>query len=272
MNRLAACAVISVLAHFGFARALELLPPEVAVSAPRVIEIQVVSLPPPPPPPVDPVPVVPPPVSPPPTPTPPLATTPPPAAIPSAHPHEAAPAPPQGHVAHVAAVASDTPVPEQPAVVTDTGPEQVFQGGDMSSSSTGGTGPPGSTGTGTGAGAGPATGPVTPGHGGGGHGDGPIAEYEATRMPLPQGRCFGKYTPEATAAGTEGTVVLDLVVGEDGHTKEIVATSKLPNGLTQSAIAALRECQFSPGEKDGKPVAVKIHGFKIRFVLQEAQQ
>jgi hypothetical protein len=44
----------------------------------------------------------------------------------------------------------------------------------------------------------------------------------------------------------------------------------LPNGLTEAAVAALRGCHFSPGEKDGKPVAVRVRGFKIRFVLAEA--
>jgi len=28
---------------------------------------------------------------------------------------------------------------------------------------------------------------------------------------------------------------------------------------------------FSPGEKDGKPVAVRLRGFKITFVLEEGR-
>jgi hypothetical protein len=47
-------------------------------------------------------------------------------------------------------------------------------------------------------------------------------------------------------------------------------TQKLGHGLDQAAIAALRACKFTPGETDGKRVAVKVHGFKIRFVLNEA--
>ena len=89
-------------------------------------------------------------------------------------------------------------------------------------------------------------------------------------MPLPQGRCFGKYTDEAREAGVEGTVVLDLIVGDDGRVRDVKVVEGLDHGLTQSAIAALRDCRFSPGEKDGTPVPVKIRGFKIHFVLQDA--
>jgi protein TonB len=96
-----------------------------------------------------------------------------------------------------------------------------------------------------------------------------VQAFEATKMPLPQGRCYGKYTDDARAAGVEGTVVLDIVVGEDGHVRDVQVAQGLGHGLDQAAIAALHACQFSPGEKDGKPVAVKIRGFKIRFVMQE---
>ena len=52
---------------------------------------------------------------------------------------------------------------------------------------------------------------------------------------------------------------------------ELTATTTLPNGLTASAIAALRDCTFSPGEKNGAPTAVRIRGFKVRFAIQESQ-
>jgi protein TonB len=97
----------------------------------------------------------------------------------------------------------------------------------------------------------------------------PVQAFEATKMPLPQGRCYGKYTDDARTAGIEGTVVLDLVVGDDGRVRELHVVQGLGHGLDEAAIAALRACVFSPGEKEGKPVAVKIRGFKIHFVLQE---
>ena len=39
----------------------------------------------------------------------------------------------------------------------------------------------------------------------------------------------------------------------------------------EAAVAALRACSFSPGERAGQPVAVRVRGFKIRFVLADAR-
>jgi TonB family protein len=99
----------------------------------------------------------------------------------------------------------------------------------------------------------------------------PVQAYEVTTMPLPQGRCSGRYTEEARKAGVEGTVVLDLVVGQDGRVREVRVVSGLDHGLTEAAIAAAKECRFSPGEKDGTPVPVRVRGFKIRFLLDGAE-
>ena len=90
-------------------------------------------------------------------------------------------------------------------------------------------------------------------------------------MPLPQGRCTGKYTDEAARRPTEGTVVLDLVVGEKGRARDIQVVSGLAHGLTEAAIAAIKGCRFDPGEKDGAAVPVRVRGFKIPFFLQEAE-
>jgi len=95
----------------------------------------------------------------------------------------------------------------------------------------------------------------------------PAAAHEVTKMPLPQGRCAGQYTDEARAAGVEGVVVLDLVVGPDGKARDIAVVEGLPHGLSEAAIAALTACRFAPGERSGERVAVRIRGFKIRFVL-----
>jgi protein TonB len=97
----------------------------------------------------------------------------------------------------------------------------------------------------------------------------PVPAYEVSVMPLPQGRCVGKYTDEARAAAVEGTVVLDLVVGENGRTRDIHVVSGLGHGLTEAAVQALKDCRFTPGEKGGVPVPVRLRGFKIRFLMQD---
>jgi TonB family protein len=90
-------------------------------------------------------------------------------------------------------------------------------------------------------------------------------------MPLPLGRCsgLGKYTTEARDAKVEGVVVLDLIVDEHGRARDIKVVEGLSHGLTEAAIAALAACPFTPGEKNGVPVPVRVRGFKIRFYLPE---
>jgi TonB family protein len=100
---------------------------------------------------------------------------------------------------------------------------------------------------------------------------GSAAPTKGSKVPLPINPCIGRYTPEARAAATEGVVVLDLVVDELGRTRDIAVVEGLPHGLNESAIAAVRECRFVPGEKDGRPVPVRIRGFKVRFLLQPMQ-
>jgi protein TonB len=147
-------------------------------------------------------------------------------------------------------------------VTAEAGDEPVF-GTTMESTSTAGTGPALPVGNtprpevGSGSAA-----PVK-------HVEAPVQAFEATKMPLPQGHCYGKYNDDALKAGIEGTVVLDLVVGDDGRVRDIKVVQGLGHGLDEAALTALRACQFSPGEKDGKPVAVRIRGFKITFVLPD---
>lgn len=106
---------------------------------------------------------------------------------------------------------------------------------------------------------------------GDGTGSGPVIEAPAaSKMPLPRGRCTGTYTDAAREAGIEGTVLLDLVVGANGRARDIMVVRGLDHGLSQAAIAAARACRFSPGQRDGHAVAVRVRSFKIRFLLRDA--
>jgi len=59
------------------------------------------------------------------------------------------------------------------------------------------------------------------------------------------------------------------VVDERGRTREITVVQGLGAGLTEAAKRALQSCAFTPGERDGKAVPVRIRSFKIRFRLRE---
>ena len=76
----------------------------------------------------------------------------------------------------------------------------------------------------------------------------------AVKQPRPD------YTAEATRLGISGTVVLEAVVQPDGSVGPIRVARSLDtlHGLDDAAIAALKQWEFSPGVKDGKPVAVLV--------------
>ena len=237
-KRLAICALGSVVAHFVFAESLSILPERAHVTIPQRIEIRVVAAPPPPPPPPPPAP----------EPEPPKPEV-----------HEA-PRPTPRAAATRAAKPVDTPLSTTTPTTTETTTAPVY-GFQMSSSSSAGPAvargntpqptPPASS-------PGPAK-PLAA----------PAAAVEVTKMPLPLGRCSGKYTDAAKAAGIEGTVVLDLIVDEQGRARDIQVTEALTHGLTEAAVAAVQSCKFTPGERAGQPVPVRVRGFKIRFFLQD---
>ena len=241
-RRLVICAVASLAGHVVLARGLDHLPANQAPPPPPVVvQVHVVEPPIPEPPPevAKPEPPKPEPVKP--------------------QVHER-PRPQTPAARHDTTPVDTPPVDQAPTTETTTTP--VF-GVTMESTSQGGTGPAMPVGntthaapTGT---PGVAVKPLAA----------PVAAVEVTRMPLPLGRCAGKYTDEARTAAIEGVVVLDLIVDEHGRARDITVVAGLPHGLTQAAVAALTACSFTPGEKNGQPVPVRVRGFKIRFLLQD---
>jgi protein TonB len=160
----------------------------------------------------------------------------------------------------------ESPPPDRPPVANN-GPAGPVFGVSMESTSQAGNGPSMPVGNSGGA-VGATDEEAEHGRGKGNGLMAPVPAYQLTTMPLPQGRCVGKYTEAAKRAAIEGTVILDLIVSETGRVRDIHVVSGLGQGLTEAAVAALKECHFSPGEKDGAPVAVRLRGFKIRFLLQ----
>jgi TonB family protein len=58
-------------------------------------------------------------------------------------------------------------------------------------------------------------------------------------------------------------------VGADGRVTEVRVVTGLGHGLTEKAIAAVKACRFSPGQRNGVPVPVRVPAFKYRFVLPD---
>jgi protein TonB len=243
-RQLAICALVSIAGHFAIAKALDRLPERRDLPPPQIVQVRVVEPPAPAP-----------------EPEPPKPPEPPKSEPPKPQVHER----PRAHAPEVKRDVTpvDTPPVDHPAATTDTTTTPVF-GVTMESTSQAGTGPAMPVGNTT------RPAPTSPGSTVKPLAE-PVAAVEVTRMPMPLGRCSGKYTDEARAASVEGVVVLDLVVDERGHARDITVVEGLPHGLTQAAIAALTACSFTPGEKDGKPVPVRVRRFKIRFLLAEGR-
>lgn len=245
--RLAACAALSIVGHLGLAELLDQLPAREVHAPPRPVQVRVIEPPP-----------APPPAPPPPEPPKPLEPPPPPPKLvherPRPHPAPR-PAP--------AETPTDTPPVTDPAPPeANPAPAPVF-GVSMSSVSSAGRGPTLPVGNTTRpAPSGPADARPLPA---------PAAAYEVTKLPMPQGRCTGAYTEAARAAAVEGVVILDLIVDETGRARDIAVVQGLGHGLTEAAVAALQQCRFTPGERAGAPVPVRVRGFKIRFLLDEAR-
>jgi TonB family protein len=66
------------------------------------------------------------------------------------------------------------------------------------------------------------------------------------------------YSDAARAAKYQGTVQLSIVVTIEGQATSIFVLKGAPFGLTTKAIEATRRWRFKPGQKDGKPVSVRV--------------
>lgn len=244
-TRLLVCAVVAVVGHLLLLRGVVHLPPQAEAARPVVVQV-LLKVPPPEP-----------------------EKPPEPEATPEAQPAHQAPARRRAmtEAPRRENPPKNPPPTERPATGTDTTTTPVF-GISMESTSSAGTGPalpvgntlqtkPGRTKA--------AAAEVKP------LAAAPVQAYEVTKMPLPVGQCTGKYTEEARQAGLEGTVILDIVVGEDGAVRDVKIVEGLAQGLNEAAVRAAKACRFTPGERDGKRVPVRVRRFKVRFALGEAE-
>jgi TonB family protein len=64
-----------------------------------------------------------------------------------------------------------------------------------------------------------------------------------------------EYSAEATRARVQSTVVLSIVVGEDGKARDVHVAQGAGFGLDEKAIEAMDKWRFNPGTHDGHPTA-----------------
>jgi TonB family protein len=101
---------------------------------------------------------------------------------------------------------------------------------------------------------------------GGGYGGGVFKVGGGVAAPVPLYKPEPEFTEEARRAKHQGTVMLALIVGPDGRTRDIRVVRRLGMGLDEKAIDSARQWKFQPATKDGKPVAVAIN-IEVDFTL-----
>jgi TonB family protein len=75
-----------------------------------------------------------------------------------------------------------------------------------------------------------------------------------------------EYTPEAKADKTAGTVLLNLIVDQNGMPTHVRVIRGIGDGLDEKAIEAVEKYRFKPAMEGGVPVPVQINievNFKI---------
>jgi TonB family protein len=74
------------------------------------------------------------------------------------------------------------------------------------------------------------------------------------------------YSEEARKQKYQGSVLLQVVVGEDGHARDVQIAQSLGLGLDEKALEAVRQWRFEPGRLEGRPVAVVVN-IQVNFRL-----
>jgi TonB family protein len=75
-----------------------------------------------------------------------------------------------------------------------------------------------------------------------------------------------EYAEAARIARLEGTVVVSLVVGDDGAPKNVRVLKSVGLGLDEKAADAVSAWRFTPGQKEGNPVPV-MASIEVNFRL-----
>lgn len=96
--------------------------------------------------------------------------------------------------------------------------------------------------------------------------DGPLEVGGAVSAPVKIQAPLPRYTELARRARIQGTVVVRATIDADGTVRDVEVIKGLPMGLTESAIAAVRQWTFEPARLNGRPVDVYFD-LKVTFGL-----
>ena len=112
------------------------------------------------------------------------------------------------------------------------------------------------TGQGTGVGSGKGAG-LGPGQGAG-TGGGVYSVGGNVSAPIPIYKPEPPYSEQARKAKYQGTVVLWIVVDQEGNVTDAQVVKPLGMGLDQNAVTTVKTWKFKPAQRNGSPVPVKV--------------
>ena len=123
--------------------------------------------------------------------------------------------------------------------------------------SSNGTGSGGGIGSGKGGGVGSGSGGgVGPGEDGGFGGGVYHVGDHGLILPVALYKPEPEYSDEARRARLSGEVLVQLIIDENGRTRDFKVVRSLGLGLDEEALKAVKKWRFRPAMKDGKPVAI----------------
>ena len=115
----------------------------------------------------------------------------------------------------------------------------------------------GGTGTGKGEGSGDASGDAS---------EGPLRVGGDVKAPVAINRAKPNYTETARKSRATGVVIVEAVVNKQGEVEQVKVLKGLPFGLSEQAVAAVKQWRFRPGTLNGEAVDV-IFNLTVNFTL-----
>lgn len=98
---------------------------------------------------------------------------------------------------------------------------------------------------------------------------GPLRVGGDVKAPRISNRVEPKYTEVARRARVQGIVIVEAIIDKNGNVDHVKVIRGLPMGLTESAVNAVKQWKFRPGNLNGRPVDV-IFNLTVNFRLDGA--
>jgi protein TonB len=95
----------------------------------------------------------------------------------------------------------------------------------------------------------------------------PIRLTAEMSRPVPLRPILPRYTEVARRSGTQGTVVLEAIIDEQGNATNVRVLRGLPMGLDRAAVEAIQEARFKPAMLGSRPMKV-YYTLTVTFTIQ----